>query len=102
VGKVRIDGAVTLELADGFAYKPGLLSLIKVGHEARGKLMQQGVDVAALTQALKDARAVVKQPVEEKAYAVAIRNLRHAIRAFDGKVSEAGLKDLNALNLGKW
>jgi len=102
VGKVRIDGAVTLELTDGFAYKPGLLSLIKVGHEARGKLMQQGVDVTVLTQALKDARAVVKQPVEEQPYAVAIRNLRHAIRAFDGKVSEAGLKDLNALNLGKW
>lgn len=102
IGKVRIDGAVTLELADGFAYKPGLLSLIKVGHEARGKLMKNGVDVAALTQALKDARATCKLAVEEQSYAVAIRNLRHAIRTFDGQTPEAGLKDLNALNIGKW
>jgi len=33
---------------------------------------------------------------------VAIRNLRHAIRAFDGQVAEAGLSDLNSINLGKW
>jgi len=102
VGKIRIDAAVSLEMENGFAYRPGLFSLIKVGHDARGKLMQQGVNVDELTQALKAARAVVKQPVEEKTYAVAIRNLRHAIRAFDGQVAEAGLSDLNSINLGKW
>ncbi len=75
VGKVRIDAAVSLELEDGFAYRPGLFSLIKVGHEARGKLLKQGVNVDALTQALKAARATCKLPVEEKTYALAIRNL---------------------------
>jgi arylsulfatase A-like enzyme len=102
VGKVRIDAAVSLELEDGYAYRPGLFSMIKVGHEARGKLMKQGVNVDALTQALKAARATCKLTVEEKTYAVSIRNLRHAIRAFDGQVPEAGLSDLNSINLGKW
>ena len=102
VGKVRIDAAVSLELEDGYAYRPGLFSLIKVGHEARGKLMKQGINVDALTQALKAARATCKLPVEEKTYAVSIRNLRHAIRAFYGQVPEASLADLNSLNLGKW
>lgn len=102
VGKVRIDGAVSLELENGFAYRPGLLSLIKVGHEARGKLLKKGANVDALTEALKAARATCKLPVEEKAYATAIRDLRHAIRAFDGQVPEADLADLNSLNLGKW
>jgi len=102
VGKVRIDAAVSLELEDGYAYSPGLFSMIKVGHEARGKLMKQGINVDALTQALKAARATCKLPVEEKTYALAIRNLRHAIRAFDGQVPEASLADLNSINLGKW
>ena len=102
VGKVRIDAAVSLEMENGFAYRPGLFSLIKVGHEARGKLLKKGVNVDALTQALKVARATCKLPVEEKTYAVAIRNLRHAIRAFDGQVAEASLPDLNSLNLGQW
>ena len=102
VGKVRIDAAVSLELEDGYAYSPGLFSMIKVGHEARGKLMKQGINVDALTQALKAARATCKLPVEENTYALAIRNLRHAIRAFDGQVPEASLADLNSINLGKW
>jgi arylsulfatase A-like enzyme len=102
VGKIRIDAAVSLEMEDGFAYRPGLFSLIKVGHEARSKLLKKGVNVDALTQALKAARATCKLPVEEQAYAVAIRNLRHAIRAFDGQVPEAALSDLNSINLGKW
>jgi hypothetical protein len=102
VGQIRIDAAVSLEMEDGFAYRPGLFSLIKVGHEARSKLLKQGVNVDALTQALKAARATCKLPVEEQAYAVAIRNLRHAIRAFDGQVPEAALSDLNSINLGKW
>jgi len=93
---------VSLEMENGFACRPGLFSLIKVGHEARGKLLKKGVNVDALTQALKVARATCKLPVEEKTYAVAIRNLRHAIRAFDGQVAEASLPDLNSLNLGQW
>ena len=63
---------------------------------------KRGADTAALSAALKEARAVVKEPVEENVYAPAIRNLRHAIRAFDGEVEEAGLMDLNFLVLGKW
>ena len=55
-----------------------------------------------LQEALTEARATCKEPVEEKVYAVAIRNLRREIRKFDGQVSEAELADLNSLPLGKW
>ena len=102
VGKVRIDGPVSTFLEDGYAYRPGLFSLIKVGHEARNTLKQRGVNTDELQAALKSARATVKNPVEEKSYASAIRTLRHAIRQFDGQVPEAALADLNSLNLGKW
>jgi arylsulfatase A-like enzyme len=101
-GECRIDGPVSTFLEDGYAYRPGLLSLIKVGHHARTKLMKQGVSADELQNALKAARATCKVPVEEKRYAAAIRNLRHAIRKFDGQVPEAGLADLNSLPLGKW
>ena len=101
-GECRIDGPVSTFLKDGYAYRPGLFSLIQVGQEARGKLNKSGADTGPLTRALEEARAVVKKTVEEKSYASAIRNLRHAIRAFDGDVEEAGLMDLNFLVLGKW
>ncbi|MFT5239081.1 MAG: arylsulfatase A-like enzyme [Kiritimatiellia bacterium] len=101
-GECRIDGPVSTFLADGFAYRPGLLSLIKVGHQARKALKAKGVPTDALQNSLKAARATCKEPVDDKLYAVAIRNLRHAIRAFDGQVSEASLADLNSLPLGKW
>ncbi len=101
-GLCRIDGPVSTFLEDGFAYRPGLLSLIKVGHQARNKLKKKGVQTDELQNALKAARVTCKEPVEEKTYAVAIRNLRHEIRNFDGQVSEAGLSDLNSLPLGKW
>ena len=98
----RIDGPVSTFLKDGFAYRPGLLSLIREGHHARARLIKKGVGTDKLTQALKDARAAEKQPVEEKRYATAIRNLRHAIREFDGQDIAAAHVDLNALPLGKW
>ncbi len=101
-GECRIDGPVSTFLEDGYAYRPGLLSLIKVGHHARTKLMKQGVSTDELQNALKAARATCKEPVEEKRYGGAIRNLRHAIRKFDGHVPEAALADLNSLPLGKW
>ena len=101
-GECRIDGPVSTYLKDGYAYRPGLFSLIRVGHQARTKLKERGVNTDRLQQALKAARATCREPVVEKSYAVAIRNLRHAIREFDGQVSEAGLADLNSLSLGKW
>ena len=101
-GECRIDGPVSTFLEDGYAYRPGLLSLIRVGHHARAKLMRKGVQTDELQNALKAARATCKEPVEEKRYAIAIRNLRHAIRKYDGQVAEAALTDLNFLPLGKW
>jgi hypothetical protein len=101
-GKCSIDGAVSTFLKDGFAYRPGLLSLIRVGHQARTKLNKLGMQTDELQEALKAARAACKEPVEEKVYAEAIRNLRREIRKFDGQVPEAELADLNSLPLGKW
>lgn len=102
IGKVRIDGAVSEFLEDGYAYRPGLISLISVGESARAKLIAANVSTEPLDAALDQARKTIGQPVEEKPYAESIRNLRHAIRGYDGQVSEAALRDLNFLQLGKW
>ena len=98
----RIDGPVSTFLEDGFAYRPGLLALIREGHRARTRLNKKGIETGKLAKALTAARAVAKEPVEEKAYAAAIRNLRHAIRDFDGQDAAASHVDLNRLPLGKW
>jgi len=98
----RIDGPVSTFLKDGFAWHPGLLSLIQVGEQASIKLHKKGVATRELDQAICAAKATCGQPVEEMIYAVAMRTLRHAIRAFDGQVPEAALPDLNSLELGKW
>lgn len=98
----RIDGPVSHYLKDGFAYRPGLLSLIQIGEHAYAKLARQGIDAAGLEKALAAAKTTSEKPVQEKPYAVAIRTLRQAIRHFDGQIPEAALPDLTFLPLDRW
>jgi arylsulfatase A-like enzyme len=101
-GQCNMNGPVSTFLKDGYAYRPGLYSLIQVGDAARMNLEKKGANTDELVRALKVARQTVDQPVEEKTYAPAIRDLRHAIRAFDGQVPEASLSELNWIQLGTW
>ena len=55
-----------------------------------------------LIKALNVAKATSEKPVAEQSYAVAIRELRKAIRGFDGQVAESSLPDLNFLPLDRW
>jgi arylsulfatase A-like enzyme len=94
-------------IQDGYAYRPGLVALIETGRSAqkkannwRKRLLGSDQDVSDLTQALAAAEQVAVQPVEEKTYAQAMRNLRNAIRALD--VPEARLDVLNQFKAPKW
>ena len=94
-------------IQDGYAYRPGLIALIETGRAAqkkannwRKRLLRSDQDVSDLALALAAAEEVSTQPVEEKTYAQAIRDLRNAIRALD--VPEARLDVLNQFKAPKW
>jgi arylsulfatase A-like enzyme len=94
-------------IQDGYAFRPGLIALIETGRAAQKKannwgkrLIGSGQNVSDLSQALLAAEQVVAQPVEEKTYSQAMRDLRSAIRALD--VPEARLDVLNQFKAPKW
>ena len=101
-GKWRIDASVSMALKDGYAYRPGLIALIELAKKTQGSLAKKGAKVKPLVAAIKKAESTVKQPVTEKVYAPVIRDLRHALRAFDGKAAEVAHPDLHRLHLGQW
>ena len=96
-GKAGI-GAELLE--DGYAYRPGLLSLIKTAVSAETSARKAGQNSSALAMEIKVARAIVKTPVEERSYAVSMRNLRYQIRSLD--VPQAKLPVLNQFTTKRW
>jgi hypothetical protein len=79
--KLRLGQPVSEVLEDGFAYRPGLLSLINSAKTAREQGIQAGQDIATLQQLIDAAEKTVRQPVEKKSYAEAISHLRKQIRA---------------------
>lgn len=85
---------------DAYAWRPGLVSLVNTGELAEATAKQIGLETSALQKAIKQAAAVLKQPVQEKSYAGAIRNLRREIRALD--VAEAKQPVLNHFQTKKW
>jgi len=80
-------------IKDGFAWKPGLLSLIETARAASASADNKELDHAALDAEIAKAEKVAEQPADEKAYAPAMRGLRQAIRALD--VPEAKIAALN-------
>ncbi len=93
-------GTGTDLIEDGYAWRPGLVSLIQTGLAAGKNAQAAQLDTAALDAALQAARAVAAQPVKEKPYALAIRNLRREIRSL--AVPEARLPVLNQFRTAKW
>ncbi len=68
-------------LEKGFAYKPGLFALIKLGKQAQAASMKAGLNSAALKAALATAQVQLEaETIEEKPMCDAIRALRAAIR----------------------
>ena len=97
-GSNKNAGSTLIE--DGYAFRPGLLSLIDLAISARENAHKAGLDTGRLNQAIQSAKAVVKTPVEEKSYALALRALRNAIKSLD--VPEAKLPVLNRFVTEKW
>jgi len=87
-------------LKDGYNYRPGLISLINTAVAAESNAKKTRQNVAALDTAIQAAQAVAQTPVEEKPYALAMRNLRKEIRALD--VPEAKLPVMNQFKTEKW
>ena len=94
------NGRGTELIEDGYAYRPGLVSLIHTASAAKNNAVAAQLDTTALEAAIESAEAVVKQPVAEEPYALAIRNLRREIRAL--AVPEAKLPLLNQFDNAKW
>jgi hypothetical protein len=93
--------AVGVEMIqDGYAYRPGLLSLINLAVSAQKHAQQDEQNVAALAKAIQSAERVVQTPVEETSYALAMRALRQAIKSLD--VPQASLPVMNQFKTNKW
>ena len=93
-------GIGTELLEDGYAYRPGLVSLINTGIEAEKHAKKAGQNVAALSKAIGSASGIIKTPVGEASYATAIRVLRKEMRALD--VPAARSPVLNLFKTEKW
>ena len=87
-------------LKDGYAFRPGLISLIETADSAEANAKQAGQNVVALRKAIHAAKAVVQSEIEEQSYVLAMRALRDAITALD--VPEAKLPVLNQFITKKW
>jgi len=93
---------ITPTLKDAFAWRPGLIAMIKTGEAALRHALVAGQDVTALNDALAAGRSTLEQAVEEEPYAKAMRQIRKEIRAFKGVVVEASLPELNQFRLKDW
>lgn len=72
-------------LQNAFAWKPGLIALMKLGEKAKQSAIKKGLERAPLEQALQKARVVCSQKeVDPEAYTQSIFQLRKAIRELKG------------------
>jgi hypothetical protein len=97
-GSDKSAGSTLIE--DGYAFRPGLLSLIDLAVSARKHSNGAGLNTALLNKEIQSAKAVAKTPVEEKSYVLSMRALRKAIKSLD--VPEAKLPVLNQFVTEKW
>ncbi|MGA0175477.1 MAG: sulfatase [Chthoniobacterales bacterium] len=100
LGKGNDPGFRGSSLQDGYAWLPGLASLIRTGEAASRSGRERKADTAALDARIGEASAVLAKPFEEPAFAAAMSNLRGAIRAL--AVPEAELPVLHRFVSPKW
>ena len=91
--RLRLGQPVSEVLKDGYAWKPGLVSLVRLGHTAMKQANRAKQDASALENAIEKAERVLAQPVSAKTYTDAVVQLRIRIRA--QKVSAARHPALN-------
>lgn len=95
------NGSIGINLIeDGYAFRPGLLSLIDLAVTAQANADKAGLPTAPLARQIQSAKAVAKTPVHEKSYARALRALRKAIKSLD--VPQAKLAVMNQFATEKW
>jgi hypothetical protein len=87
-------------LKDGYAYRPGLLSLIDLAEAAERSARAAGLSVDALLTAIREARVLAEQAIEEESYVLSMRKLRQAIKALE--VPEARDPVLHQFATEKW
>lgn len=92
--------SITKDSSKCYAWSPGLQSMIATARSASANAEKKGLNTAELSKALESAEKTAARPAEEKPYATAMRNLRHAIRALD--VPEAKLSLMNLYTTPKW
>ncbi len=81
-------------LKDGYAWQPGLRSLIDCGESAARNAAGTGQKPTELVAAIKAATATLGKPIDERRYSTAIARLRRAIRKLKD-VPESRLDSLN-------
>ena len=91
--KLRLGQSVSEVLKDGFAYRPGLESMIELTHEAIAEARVQALSTEELEQALLAAQTTIKQAVDADSYPERMRELRKAIRSLE--ISSARHQALN-------
>ena len=79
----RLGQPVSAVLEDGYAYRPGLVSLIAVAQTALEQLEKAGQSSKTISGTLQFAEITVKTPVNPSGYAKAIHDLRKALRSVD-------------------
>jgi hypothetical protein len=87
-------------IEDGYAWNPGLISLIATAVSAQTNASQSGQNTTALSSAIESANALANAAVDEQSYALAMRALRKEIKLLD--VPEAKLPVMNQFNTPKW
>ena len=75
-------------LKDGYAYRPGLEALVRLGRRAAAEAGETSVDLGPLSAALEAAETLLAEPGEPPAYAATSSRLRKAIRGYGGKQAE--------------
>lgn len=94
------DFICTTNLQDGYAFRPGLVSLIQLARKVEAQAGEAALDRSALRKAIAQADATAAKSVDEKSYVAAMRELRRAIRALS--VPEAKTPALNQFATEKW
>ena len=100
ISEHAIEKAVSMVLADGYAYKPGLCSLIDCAESAARNAAETGRNTAELKTALQTAKAAYVKPVDEKLYSITMRELRTKIHTLQD-MPEAQLDCLNFFPIGE-
>ena len=87
-------------LINGYAYKPGLISLIKLALFIEKKAENSGQNTENIRNSIENSIKTIKTPVQENSYALAIRNLRKEIKSLN--VEQTKLPILHQFKTEKW